>query len=43
MIKPISFALKPDGVEETAANQFDTDDTALEVDEHNRKLDALCE
>ena len=41
-IKPISFALKPKGSLETAANDFDTDETALAVDAHNRKLEALC-
>ena len=42
-IKPISFALQPKGIPEDASNQFDTDETALAVDEHNRKLEALCD
>jgi len=38
----MSFALPGDDDVETEQNQFDTEETALQVYRHNRKLERLC-
>jgi len=39
----MSFALPGDDDVETEQNQFDTEETALQVYRHNRKLERLCQ
>lgn len=38
----MSFALPGDDDVETEQNKFDTEETALQVYRHNRKLERLC-
>lgn len=39
----MSFALPGEDDVETEQNQFDTEETALQVYRHNRKLERLCQ